>query len=519
MIVDRLLSARLLIPIAAFSILVSVLCLARYPAIGGDDVVLASTALNVVTHGSLARPINHGAGFPVIDCYPPVVPILMAASYRAFGFGPIQTKLPGFMLGIATAALLFLMSVRIGGWTTALIATVVFIGDPVTFGLWQSGREDIGFVFAMAASICIGYLSVRASNRLLPVIWFATGLLTGVAYAAYYPFALVAVVISALGLWSLVWCDAQFNLRERVIRSLCLVTGLAVVLVVLLTWLSSHLALCRAQIFAMSPAYFDLHARFGNHLSTVAAEWQRYWNYSLHQMGLPSLMLGIASLAMIPFSTRNRWELAVPWFGTISSIAFLMPFAQKDSRYLGTTVLLGCLVLAVVYREIETGASLDWTRSIVKSLVMLILLADVLRLSLVAFTVVHQWQGRDFDAFDARVRAAVPDNVRVVGPQTVFFALGNSGNDLWLYTQGDARYEQLTGETAMNDPGALADVSYVIIDERQMTDRLTGLRNYVRSNFRLVAKVSPPFRSLPWAKTPPLDVKIFARNGNGHASK
>jgi hypothetical protein len=94
-----------------------------------------------------------------------------------------------------------------------------------------------------------------------------------------------------------------------------------------------------------------------------------------------------------------------------------------------------------------------------------------------------------------------------------------TGNDLWLYTQGDARYAELTGETAMNDPSALAGVSYVIIDERQMTDRLTGLRNYVRSNFRLVAKVSPPFRPLPWAKTPPLDVKMYAREGSRPALK
>jgi hypothetical protein len=66
---------------------------------------------------------------------------------------------------------------------------------------------------------------------------------------------------------------------------------------------------------------------------------------------------------------------------------------------------------------------------------------------------------------------------------------------------------------------ALADVSYVIVDERQISDRLTGLRNYVRRNFRLVAKVSPPFRPLPWAKTPPLDVKIYAREGSGPALK
>src|SRR5262249_41017844 len=149
------------------------------------------------------------------------------------------------------------------------------ITDPVTFGEWQSGRYDAVFVFAVTASIFAGYLTVRASSTQVPGIWFLTGLLTGVAAAAYYPFAMVAAVISFLGLSSLVWCETRFNARERVTASLCFVGGLTVVVVILGTWMSSHLALCRTQVLGMSPNYLDLRAGLWEQVRSVVAEWQR----------------------------------------------------------------------------------------------------------------------------------------------------------------------------------------------------------------------------------------------------
>jgi 4-amino-4-deoxy-L-arabinose transferase-like glycosyltransferase len=504
--------ARAGVAIFAFIIVLHVVCLGRYPAVGGDDVVIASPALNLVEHGTWARPIHHGSGFPIVDCYQPVTPLLMAASYVAFGFGIIQTKLPGLILGIATAILLFLVANRIAGQRPAIVATTLFILDPVTFASWQSGRPEAPFVFAVAASIFAGYLTLGTGKVRRQGIWCLAGGLTGTACAAYYPFAAAAVLISILSLWALVWCDASLRLRDKFTVFACFATGLGAIGIALSVWMSTHLAFCREQILGMAPDYLTFGATSRHQIQVVLAEWQRYWQYAMREAGFPNLALGIFSLAMIPWAARRRWELALPCFGLIGVAAFLSIYAQKDSRYLATAVLLGCLGLAVMYREIDSGRFPEMRRWLVKPLVLITIAIGILRSAIVAFTLIYQWQGRDFRSFDAEVRALVPHDARVVGPQTVWYALAGGDTDLWLYTQGLPRFAQVTGETAMNDSRALADITHIVIDERQAANRLSGLRDYVRTNFRLVATISPSFAPLPWARIAPLDVEIYTRD-------
>jgi 4-amino-4-deoxy-L-arabinose transferase-like glycosyltransferase len=508
---ERFVTPRVLVAVFALIIVLNVFCLGRYPAIGGDDVIMGSTALNFVNHETLARPIQHGAGFPVVDCMPPVTPLVIAASYAVFGFGVIQTKLPGLILGVATAVLLFAVTTGIAGQRPAVIATLVFILDPVTFTTWQTGRTEGPFVFAVAASIFTAYLTIGMGKGRREIIWFLVGVLTGIAGAAYYPFAAVAVLISLLSLWALVWCDRGLRLRDRLTMSAGFVAGLAVVIIAMSVWVYAHLAYCREQILGMAPNY--LGGGFRSQFQVMLGEWRRYWDYATREAGFPNLMLGIVSIAMIPRVARRRWELALPFIGAIGAIAFLSIYEQKDSRYLGTLVLLGCIGLAVLYREIDSGAFPNLGLWLVKPLICLSIVVGILRAALVTFTLIYQWQGRDFRTFDAEVRALIPHDARVIGPQTIFYALADEDADLWLYTQGEPRFARQTGEDALNDPNVLAHVTHIVIDERETANRLQGLRDYVRTNFRLLAAVRPTFAPLPWARIAPLDVEIYARAG------
>lgn len=512
---DRFVTQRILVAVFALIIVLNVVCLGRYPAMGGDEVIMGSTALNLVEHGTLARPIHHGTGFPVADCMPPVNSLVMAASYAAFGFGVIQTKLPGLIIGVATAALLFVVTAGIAGQRPAVIATLVFILDPVTFTTWQMGRQEGPFVFAVAASIFAAYLTIGIGKGRRVGLWILVGVLTGIAGAAYYPFAAVAVIISMLSLWALVWRDTSLRLRDKVTTSAGFATGLAAMTIAVSVWMSTHLAYCREQVLGMAPNY--LGGGFRSQFHVMLGEWRRYWNYATREAGFPNLALGIVSIAMIPWAARRRWEVVLPFIGVIGFVAFLSIYAQKDSRYLETLVLLGCIGLAVLYREIDSGEFPKLGLWLVKPLVCLSIAIGILRAAIVAFTLIYQWQGRDFRTFDAEVRALIPQDARVIGPQTIFYALADEDDDLWLYTQGERRFARQTGEDGMNDPKALAQVTHIVIDEPETANRLQGLRDYVRTNFRLLATVRPSFAPLPWARVAPLDVEIYARGaGKGN---
>jgi hypothetical protein len=375
------------------------------------------------------------------------------------------------------------------------------------------GREDGPFVFAVAASIFAAYLTLDLGKGRRDSIWrwILVGVLTGIASAAYYPFAVLAVLISLLSLWALVWCEASLPLRDKVTTSACFAIGLAAIIIALGAWMSSHLAYCRAQIFDMAPNYLAQAGGFRSQIQVVLGEWRRYWDYATREAGFPNLALGIVSIAMIPWAARRRWELALPFIGAVGFAAFLSIYAQKDSRYLGTLVLLGCIGLAVLYREIDSGEFPKLGLWLVRPLVCMSIAIGILRAAIVAFTLIYQWQGRDFRTFDAEVSAMIPHDARVIGPQTIFYALADEDADLWLYTQGERRFARQTREDAMNDPNVLAHVTHIVIDERETANRLQGLRDYVRTNFRLLGTVRPSFAPLPWARIAPLDVEIYAR--------
>jgi hypothetical protein len=173
-------------------------------------------------------------------------------------------------------------------------------------------------------------------------------------------------------------------------------------------------------------------------------------------------------------------------------------------------ILLGCTAVAIVYREMKLGRFANFS-GVFMSLVYLTIAVGLARSALIGFTLIYQWHGRDYHAFDAQLRKLIARDAKVIGPQSIWYALAEQ-DDLWLYTQGEGRFAEVTGEHEMNDPRKLTDISYIVLDENQTANRLKGLQDYTRANFHIVAKVSPAFAPLPWAKTPALDVEIYERN-------
>jgi hypothetical protein len=73
--------------------------------------------------------------------HPPLVPLLIAASYRLFGVGEWQTRLPTAIATVAAVAMLYLLLTRFGSRRAALIAAALFAATPMT--LYFGGQPEV----------------------------------------------------------------------------------------------------------------------------------------------------------------------------------------------------------------------------------------------------------------------------------------------------------------------------------------------------------------------------------------
>ncbi|HUY20588.1 MAG TPA: glycosyltransferase family 39 protein [Candidatus Binataceae bacterium] len=506
-----------LVAVVATVIGVSVISLGRYPAIGGDEIYLSAPALHLVTHGTLARTFQRG-GFEIFDCFPPVLPLVLASFYKVFGFGVIQTKLPTLLFGLATAAILFELARQLGGLRAASLAVAVFVLDPITYRTWQSGRYDVVFVFFIAATLLISrWCATNGARGMSPVYWGIAGLVTGLAGATYYPFAAIGLAVCGIAMLSSL--PIQAALRSKAISTLAFLAGFAIVAASLFWFLLPHLQLCRAEMAGISRDYLDPRIGWRNELYRIGSEWRRYEHYAVAQLGFPNLALGIVILCIIPKTSRGRWESVCLWLAPLLFMVFLTAYGTKTSpRYLATVVAFWCLGLAFVEGQIERQKLPVLGRLAIRPLASLAILAGLVRLLLIVFTLTYQWQGRDYPAFDREIRASIPPGAAVIGPQTVWYALATRTSRLWLYAQGYKTLNTAVGEDAMNDPGSLGDVQYVILTQ-WVGENLSGLKAYVHANFRLIRRIHPPFAPLPWAKGAPLSADIYQRLKPGPGSE
>jgi hypothetical protein len=95
------------------------------------------------THGVPALTAGQGPDAAIVfyPDHPPLVPMMIAASYRVFGIGDWQTRLPTAIATIAAVALLYLLLTCFGSRRAALIAAALFAAMPMT--LYFGGQPEV----------------------------------------------------------------------------------------------------------------------------------------------------------------------------------------------------------------------------------------------------------------------------------------------------------------------------------------------------------------------------------------
>jgi 4-amino-4-deoxy-L-arabinose transferase-like glycosyltransferase len=157
---------------------------------------------------------------------PPLDLWLQVASIRLLGFGPVATRLPEALAGIAAVPLLYDLVRRLFGRAAALAAAAALAVLPAAV---LTARSDTMDPMMMLLDVLAAWLVVLAAQR--RAVWpaIAAGAVLGLAFNAKLFQGLIAV--PAIGLLGLV------GLRRQ--RTLALAGGLVACLAVSLSWIAA----------------------------------------------------------------------------------------------------------------------------------------------------------------------------------------------------------------------------------------------------------------------------------------
>lgn len=312
-----------------------------------DQVGYISVARNLVDtgqmHSNVVYPSFLGQSASKDYLYMPGHYLALAAAFRVFGAGPIQSLLPSMLAYIAASVALFTGVLRTHGRRQALAASLLFVFFPANIVYALTAMSEMTLVAAAAVAFAI---FVHLPTRMRP--WFGPCLLllpllfreTGLAVAI--PMAAIMFLRGSRGL----------HLRATL-------GFLALSAIVALLFLRSDVAAGRPSLFLVnifSPdigsVYEDAFAAQQIHPSLID------WAHALETKLLMNAGDLVRLLWLLPWMMVRHAQLptgdaALEWT-SIALIGFSVPIGviaslrRRDALVLGTLGLQATLALAVV---------------------------------------------------------------------------------------------------------------------------------------------------------------------------
>ncbi|MCM8794454.1 MAG: glycosyltransferase family 39 protein [Candidatus Omnitrophica bacterium] len=500
----------ILLASAVFIISVHLFALGRYPACVGDVVLLSLESHSIYKAGEFARLSMPGpALYHIHAVFPPLIPFLMAVCYRLFGFGVWQSQSLAFFSGVLASVILFRICRRLTDSYSAAVATLVFALDGVISYTWLAGRVDSPLYLIYALILWFILDTERPTGGAHGLI---VGLLLGLLGFAYYPLLPAAFLTVGIFVWFLVWNNSRIPSPKRVRFVLQWLGGSFLALGCLGAYLLTHWDFVTKQLLSQSAAYYSTK----NLLLAIQGERSRYAYLIVKEFDLGHVVLFSATLViLLRTPKKDAWTKSI-LCGVLVWVAATSVYMQKHPRYLANGIFLVSLGVAIAHHRAAQNAASRSAR-FYRILIVAALILGFLRLGMVGATTAYQWSGRDYSAFSRILRQQIPAGTRVIAPLSAWHALAEHASFVHIYTQGGSeRFNEPASENWLNNSDYLNSMDYIVIQESFVTkEYFPVLLRYVRDHLQLIGRVDPPFKSLPWAKTPPYRMDIYARPRQG----
>ncbi len=459
-------------------------------ASSGDDVWSGDTAYAFLKEGIFRTPmLSDATGRGEHDMASPPWVLVQAASIKLFGLTPF-----GLCAPVALCLLLMMLGIAllvrgVGGrkeWAV-LSAAGMFGSFVVERGLSQ-GRPEPWTALALVFSAW----SMLRGGRVMACFAGACLSVGGMAYLPQSPtFALAWLVmfVSAHGFDRAAWGWAALGAMP----------GSAA----FFTWLGLHWQEFLRQTMSVGAdrylAWSNVWAPFGGLASHLGSQ---DWLQRVEWL----VVFVVAGI----IAWRFRHVRAVRTVALGSAVSSLSLFMLAMPRLTAPSVLMMALLFAFAFQDRSFVM-----RRLSQAMCVALVLAGILRVSLLGLTAAVQHQGRDYASVSTALRVAVADG----GPVAI-------GKRAWLALRevmppGDLDYLPYTYPSLPNTPLRAkrtdADTIYKhVVIERELVDTYASLYPWFKraidsGAWRVSTRVTAPVQPLPWDRLPAFDLLVYSR--------
>ena len=450
--------------------------------------------------------------------------VILAVSFKVFGYGSVQAILPNFAYFLVTIYLVFLIGKRMNGYALGLIAAFIAAITPffVAHATRVNPDVDLGMVLALILYLFFRYVDTSKSKRHTGLYMpFMIGLAT--SFAVYFKIegfiVIFAMVASILVLYIYFNTNAKRDIRYRRIMNkrfiaysaIGLVAGLSLYLLVFYIFTGNPFWIIGGYNGAITPSSLSRQAIIVGLLNpnTLYLNSTNF-NPDLVPLGLVYIFAIIGTLlgvkkrnAAISFMSLITWIIFLYlFFGPASPSRFII--VPTVSRFFSSliaplSILSGYLVLSV-YRGANRYVGSKWNLGLLLSLLMIILLVAInvpMYIGYHAYASTIHKTSRLFSSINSELlRLAAGSNMTVYLNNSVGFR--QNFNLGMRFVSGYSRYETFfdiaasvqNGFTVYACPSVLPSHAYLVaLTPIYMADNSSGvsstIENWAGSNCTL----------------------------------
>lgn len=449
----------------------------KFPVVNGDENWFINPAYDFAMFGKMGTSMIYGSYNIANFTYwqPPVFILLMAASFKLFGFGVIQARMVSVSLGFLTVLFTYLFGLKLYNKKIGILASLLLMSNPLFFLVSRNARMEIAAAFFLVIAL---YFTVIALKESKLCYYFASAFFATLALLSH-PNGVIAILSVLLIILAekIDFKMLKFNLYLNEI--IIFILGVIIPLIPYLLYISLDFAAFKGQFMgniAISPS---------NPLSNIFVEPTRYinlfwWLNQYNGLFLAFLVLALTVILTIrgscylssekSFSGKLLLIVLMVTVGVFSVLVY-----HKYFIYLGLVIPYLSIIMALnLKNQIKFKMNKKGIISIITiSLWIMLLMGNCIFLT----SFLEKTKNYDYMGIEYEVQKYIPSGSVVVGDHNYWIALHDE-------------YKYYGRENVNKTPEMMMDLKaeYLLFDNTWAIED-DYIENYVNQNCTMIAVI------------------------------
>ncbi len=449
----------------------------KFPGVWTDEAWFSNPAYTLATSGYLGTTMMYGFYNIMNYTYwqPPVFFLLLAVSFKLFGFGLYQARIVSVILGFFTVLFTYLLGKKLFSKKIGLLSSVVLIANPLFFLVAREVRMDI----AVACFTLIALYFILIALKESKPIYYLLSSFFAILSLLSHPNGIIGIVsiVLIIGMYKIDFKNLRLNLKLKEV--LYFILGLAAPLIPYLIYINMDFQAFKGQFFG------NIGHSTNNPLNNIITEPTRYSQLLIYFKGLDghimAIILVIISICLailgVYYVYKNRnFSSKVLLVVLITNIILLTVIvSQKDAYwYLGILLPYWSILIALPVQNAKL--KLKIRKNLISTIFLFLILGYVLINCYAISHILLTTTNNNYKEIEFEVQKYIPEGSVVAGEPADWFSLQEHYKFYDRYQLGPDSFKKV-------------NVGYILYDNYWENENDPTINNFLNENCTLIAEI------------------------------